>query len=249
MLKRLFLSSLFGLSLGSQAALVNLSNDQLTQAIGQGGADLNWTLSLNHEYATNMEINEISTGIGNDFEVYYKLDETACGLKKVLCRLAIAPNNHLDENGNKKWLVFKGVQGTVQIDKFSLDGTTITRMINNNNTRQQTALKISFEDKYPFKIRNLGFETLAVENAKEILPGDSEVSTTGKTYTEGYLNTDIYKTNEEITDYDVQTDSIPKNWFDSGAEKGFMGINVHGNLHINGNIKIFSYNCDGTGRC
>ena len=39
--------------------------------------------------------------------------------------------------------------------------------------------------------------------------------------------------------------------FDQGAEKGFMGLNMHGNMHISGDLKIFSYNCTGTGtsRC
>lgn len=39
--------------------------------------------------------------------------------------------------------------------------------------------------------------------------------------------------------------------FDLGAEKGFMGLNMHGNLHMSGNLKIFSYNCtgNGSGRC
>ena len=33
--------------------------------------------------------------------------------------------------------------------------------------------------------------------------------------------------------------------FDNGAEKGFMGLNMHGNLHMSGDLKIFSYNCSG----
>ena len=71
------------------------------------------------------------------------------------------------------------------------------------------------------KIRNLGFSSLAVESNAE----------------EGYLNKSTYTT------YD-NNKVVPA--FDQGAETGFMGVNVHGNLHMSGNLKIFSYNCSGT---
>lgn len=131
----------------------------------------------------------------------------------------------------------------MQIDEFKLDGTTIIRNLDTFEEREQTALQISFKDEYPLKIRNLGFETLAVENATENDKGET---------VEGYANINTYETYEAKTiDKDgniiVTPVDIPK--FDKGAEQGFMGLNIHGNLHMNGNIKIFSYNCDGSGRC
>ncbi|CAB1216200.1 hypothetical protein [Acinetobacter bouvetii] len=217
MLRKLMTSVLLLSSGFTQAGLSNLNNDDMQSVVGQGGADLNWTLSLNHKYANDMSLNAISTvdssGVTTAANYGY-----AC-TNNVLCRLAIAPNNHADSSGNKKWLVFKQIQGTLQIDKFSLDGSTIL----NKDSLPQTAMKLSFYDDKPLKIRNLGFSSLAVE--------------TDKTGEAGYLDATTYaKFNS--------TQDVPA--FDKGAETGFMGLNMHGNLHMSGNLKIFSYNCAGT---
>ncbi|NLZ86438.1 MAG: hypothetical protein GX912_05395, partial [Gammaproteobacteria bacterium] len=161
MSKLLTLCALICTSMLSQAGLEVLNQQELTETVGQGGADLNWTLSLNHIYATDLTKDTISRLDGNDnpLEVFYVLDPTTCGATKQFCRLAIAPNNHVDANGNKKWLVFKGIQGTIQIDKFSIDGTTII----NHRNEPQTAMKVSFYDDKPLKIRNLGFSTVSIE--------------------------------------------------------------------------------------
>src|SRR5690606_28648269 len=102
-------------------------------------------------------------------------------------------------------------------------------------------LQISFKDEFPLKIRNLGFNTMSIETG------------TGEDELEGYANINTYtnytgrKYNEDGTFTLKPNESIPQ--FDNGAEQGFMGLNIHGNLHMSGNIKIFSYNCDGSGRC
>lgn len=216
----------------THAALEQLNATELTDVSGQGGADLNWTLSLNHVYATDLSKESISRldATGNVLEAFYVLDPAACGVTKQFCRLAIAPNNHVDANNNKKWLVFKGLQGTLQIDKFSIDGTTII----NATDQPQTAMQITFYDNNPLKIRNLGFSTVSIE--------------TGENGTEGYENTPKYETyNQKVIDEngDITTTltSVPS--FDKDTEKGFLGLNMHGNLHMNGNLKIFSYNCSG----
>ena len=54
MLNRLFLTLSLGIALSSHANLVSMSTAQLNETTGQGGADLSWTLSLNHVYATDM---------------------------------------------------------------------------------------------------------------------------------------------------------------------------------------------------
>ncbi len=234
MSKLLTLCALLCTSMVSYAGLEVLDQQELTDTVGQGGADLSWTLSLNHVYATDLTKNAISRldGNGNPLEVFYVLDPTTCGATKQFCRLAIAPNNHIDANGNKKWLVFKGIQGTIQIDKFSIDGTTII----NHRNEPQTAMKISFNDDKPLKIRNLGFATLAIETG------------TGEGANEGYANSQTYnkftgRVYQADGTFTQQEQDIPL--FDKGAEKGFMGLNVHGNMHMNGNLKIFSYNCTG----
>ena len=226
MLKKMTLATLVGLSLSAHANLTSLNADEMTQTTGQGGADLSWTFSLNHQYATDLTLNNIS-GIENGKEVvYYKFDPKSCGANNLLCRLAISPNNHVDKNGNKKWLVFKDIQGTLQIDRFSLDGTTII----NARGEPQTAMKVTFYDDSPLKIRNLGFSTLSIE--------------TGTQSQEGFLNTEKYDTYvEKINGGTAVTKDVPK--FDRGQEKGFVGLNVHGNMHMSGNLKIFSYNCTG----
>lgn len=233
MLKTLLFGTLCFTTMLSHAGLEALDQAQMTDVVGQGGADLNWTLSLNHVYATDLSKNNISKldAAGNVIEAFYVLDPAACGSTKQFCRLAIAPNNHVDGDGNKKWLVFKGLQGTLQIDKFSVDGSTLI----NAAGKPQTALKISFYDDKPLKIRNLGFSTVAIE--------------IGANGVEGYANTPTYETyNQKIIDANGNITTTVNNVgsFDKGTEKGFLGVNMHGNLHMNGNLKIFSYNCSGT---
>lgn len=232
MLKTFLVGTLYFTSMISYAGLETLDSVQMMDVVGQGGADLNWTLSLNHIYATDLTKNNISRvdADGNVIEAFYILDPAACGTSRQFCRLAIAPNNHVDASGNKKWLVFKGIQGTLQIDKFSIDGMTLI----NSAGKPQTAMQISFYDDKPLKIRNLGFNTMSVE--------------TGNGSTEGYANINDYQTyTQKVIDADgnltTTQNAVPN--FDKGAEKGFLGLNIHGNLHMNGNLKIFSYNCSG----
>ncbi len=219
MLNKISIAMVLLLSGTVHAELMNLDNAQLLDVTGQGGVDLSWTLSLNHQYANDMSKKQISDltliNAGNPSGAYYQYDCVA----NVLCRFAFSPNNHVEKVGNidnKKWLVFKQIQGTIQIDKFSLDGSTII----NKDGNPQTAMNLTFYDNKPLKIRNLGFSSLAVESNAE----------------EGYLNKSTYTT------YD-NNKVVPA--FDQGAETGFMGVNVHGNLHMSGNLKIFSYNCSG----
>ncbi len=236
MLKQTYIVSLLMIAGASHAGLSNLNAEEMQQAVGQGGADLNWTLSLNHRYATDLSLTDISKHdsagkISQASDAYYSY---SC-VSDVQCRFAFSPNNHM-EGGNQKWLVFKQIQGTIQIDKFSLAGSTIT----NKDGNPQTAMKLSFYDDKPLKIRNLGFSNLSVE--------------TDTASVKGYLNDEKYSQYNTYT-IDEQgvktTNSVSVPTFDNGSEKGFMGVNMHGNLHMSGDLKIFSYNCSGasTARC
>lgn len=69
MLNRLFLTLSLGIALSSHANLVSMSTAQLNETTGQGGADLSWTLSLNHVYATDMSKEDIYNR-NNPLEVF-----------------------------------------------------------------------------------------------------------------------------------------------------------------------------------
>lgn len=205
------------------ANLIALDQQEMMQSVGQGAAELSWTLSLNHQYANDLNLQSISRfDNGVIKEAYY---DYMC-VDEISCRFALAANNHVDADGNKKWLVFKQFQGTLQIDKFMLEGVTIK----NQYDKPQTALKLSFEDAHPLKIRNLGFASLAVE--------------TGNATQEGFSNLTKYTT-FNVKDTNNNNVVVDVLGFDKGQEQGFMGLNIHGNMHMNGALKIFSFNCTG----
>ena len=98
-------------------------------------------------------------------------------------------------------------------------------------------MMLSFYDDKPLKIRNLGFATMAIETGSK-LEG------------EGYANSTVYEkynSKQILADGTIGSEvSLDVPLFDQGAEKGFMGLNIHGNMHMSGNVKIFSYNCTGS---
>lgn len=190
----------------ASAALDALDANQLSNIRGQGGADLSWSFSLNHNLPTNTT------------EVPY---EYSCnGASNEFCRLAFNVSNRKDASGNLYWLVFKKIQGTIAIDKFQLDGTTVM-----TSAGYKTAMKLTFLDGYPIQIRNFGFEALAIEK-------DSGTSDAQK----GYLKQTTYSSSHESV-------------FDRGLETGFTGLNMHGNLAMSGTMKFFSCNSTATSRC
>ncbi|MQW91421.1 hypothetical protein GFH30_09930 [Acinetobacter wanghuae] len=237
MINKSYFTGLFFLTGIAHATLTNLDSSQMQNTYGQGGADLSWTLSLNHRYANEMSLTDI-WGVNNqgDKEVYYGY---SCK-NDIQCRLAFSPNNHKDENENQKWLVFKKIQGTVQIDSFAIEGSTIVYA--DPALTPKTALNVRFSDANPIKIRNLGFETLSIETDEN--GGKTEKD---KGYMKLSKYEDTFKTFYKKTDGtyadDGQTLSIGT--FDKGREKGFMGVNMHGNLHMSGDLKIFGFNCTG----
>ena len=61
MMKKLCVTMLMSVSMLSQADLVDLDNTELVGVTGQGGADLSLTLSINHQYANDMSLNNLSS--------------------------------------------------------------------------------------------------------------------------------------------------------------------------------------------
>ncbi|MEC7119427.1 MAG: hypothetical protein VXW65_05960 [Pseudomonadota bacterium] len=191
----LWLSSLF-FSCSVFAALEPLENDVLQAVTGQGGADISLELRLNHDGNADFVC-------ANDALEY--------------CRIALAINNRNHDGtptgsptGRKQWLVFKGIQGTINIQEIKLDGTDLTY-----GSTVKPAIQLSYDPLKPILIRNFGYQSLAIET--------DTVANEGAGNVPGYLATGVYG----------------GTGFDAGREFGFTGLNMHGNLSLAGTIKIF----------
>ena len=229
MKKSILFSSLLVLFGTAHAELQTLDNQQLQQVEGQAGATINWTLSLN----------QTSPGV---------FDTTTCSDLR-FCRLGLSLNNRYDDGsyvsndgtihkkngdvttatGRKQWLVFKGLQGTIQIQNMDISGDDLKYTADNGTDEKiKAALKVSFKKEYPILIRNLGFSALSIETDTVANEGAGNVS--------GYFNADKYGA---TAGPDIKvTNSV----YDQGRETGFTGITMNGNLALQGNLKVFS--CD-----
>ena len=229
MKRSILFSSLLVLFGTAHAELQTLDNQQLQQVEGQAGATINWTLSLN----------QTSPGV---------FDTTTCSDLR-FCRFAVSSNNRYDDGsyvsndgtihkkngdvttatGRKQWLVFKGLQGTIQIQNMDISGDDLKYTADNGTDEKiKAALKVSFKKEYPILIRNLGFSALSIETDTVANEGAGNVS--------GYFNADKYGA---TAGPDIKvTNSV----YDQGRETGFTGITMNGNLALQGNLKVFS--CD-----
>ena len=240
MKKSILFSALLLVFGAAHAELQSLNNQQLQQVEGQASAaTIDWTLSLN----------QTSPGV---------FDTTTCSDLR-FCRFAVSLNNRYDDgsyvtrdpitnietihdkNGNvitatgrKQWIVFKGIQGSIQLQKVDIDGTDLLYSSDANMTgipdQIKAALQVSFKAANPIKIRNFGFNALSIET--------DTVANEGAGNVPGYLNADKYGatagTNIKVT----------TSVYDQGRETGFMGMMMNGNLALQGNLKVFS--CDGS---
>ena len=156
MKRSILFSSLLVLFGTAHAELQTLDNQQLQQVEGQAGATINWTLSLN----------QTSPGVS---------DTTTCSDLR-FCRFAVSSNNRYDDGsyvsndgtihkkngdvttatGRKQWLVFKGLQGTIQIQNMDISGDDLKYTADSTDEKIKAALKVSFKKEYPILIRNLG---------------------------------------------------------------------------------------------
>ena len=203
--------------LGSTVALANsemigLDDTELGGVSAQAGANLSLKLTLNHTSSAIFD-----TALCSDLR---------------FCRLGIALNNRYADGsqdtvnsttgvitpsptGKKQWLVFKGIQGTINIKEIMLDGADVTY-----GTTTQAAIRLGFTATKPIEIRNLGFNSLSVETDTVAAEGSGNVA--------GYL---------------TPATLYGGTGFDANKEKGFMGLNVNTNLSLAGSIKVFS--CSG----
>ena len=229
MKRSILFSSLLVLFGTAHAELQTLDNQQLQQVEGQAGATINWTLSLN----------QTSPGV---------FDTTTCSDLR-FCRLGLSLNNRYDDGsyvsndgtihkkngdvttatGRKQWLVFKGLQGTIQIQNMDISGDDLKYTADNGTDEKiKAALKVSFKKEYPILIRNLGFSALSIETDTVANEGAGNVS--------GYFNADKYGA---TAGPDIK---VTTSVYDQGRETGFTGITMNGNLALQGNLKVFS--CD-----
>ena len=195
----------------TQAEMQVLSEDELQLVDGQGGADISLEMRLNHD--TSAQI----TGCA-DYEY---------------CRFALNINNRSNALGMKQWLVFKQVQGTIIFQEIKLDATDLTAYIGKDvATVVKPAITLSFDATKPILIRNLGYQSLAIET--------DTVANEGVGNLPGYLAKG--SGGSGVTAYANGKYTNLANLFDLGRETGFMGLNMYGNLALAGTVKIFS--CD-----
>lgn len=223
----------------SHAALEALDNQELTEVTGQGGADISLQLRLNHDLSANPTADCQRTSSVLEY-----------------CRMALAINNRYADGsyrdsagvvrssagaiipnvGRKQWLVFKGIQGTINIQEIKLDGADLQYVNNLGNPVIKPAIQLSFDPLKPIQFRNVGYQSLSIET--------DTVANEGAGNLPGYLA----KGSGGAGATAFADGKYTAAGFDNGREVGFTGLNINGNLSVAGTLKIFS--CDaGHPRC
>ena len=236
------------------ADLEAMDNQALQTITGQAGADLSLKLSLNHSALSNTQLADGTKPIFECSNLAY-------------CHLAISPNKRFaqkDANGNwtvaasdptlsnpghKLWLVFKGIQGTMNIQKLGLDGVDLQYINKSGQSIIKPAIQLTMSADKPLQIRNLGFNALSIEQDNfasyydqngALIEGSSP---TPSDY--GYLKASLYTDKAQIVD-DIAPPSgsigSTADKYDTGKEVGFIGMKMNGNLALQGKVMMFS--CD-----
>ena len=230
-------------------AMQPLEDSELQAVEAQAGADLSLKLSLNHKFDGSKYV--FDNGVGG-----------VCADEK-FCRLAIAinkryvretsPNSNVwianSTSGNKLWMVMKGIQGTIHMQRLGIDGQERTYKNDANQDVNKSALQLSFDNTKPILIRNFGFNALAIErdNFSSTAADPSNVADYG------YLKYSVYQQNANP----AGTPAIPtgatavnvqNSLYDHGKETGFLGLRMNGDMVMQGKIQVFG--CDsGHSRC
>lgn len=220
---RRILGTLVLCSAFAHADLQPLDNEDLGNIGGQGGAELSWLLQLNHTPwvdATTSPTQDCSN--------------------LVYCRLAVAFNNRTVEadgvtprdnnTGRKLWLVFKGIQGTINVQHMKLEGSDITykQDITTNPDVTKAGARFTFDPQRPILLRNVGFQSLAIERDSEMNEGAGNVP--------GYLAAGSGGSGAGA----YASGKYTSPGFDFNRETGFTGLTMHGNLVLNGSVQMFS---------
>lgn len=260
-MKKIAISLLLFAANLSHAELQALDNETLQSIQGQGGADLSLKLSLNHNILSDADLLAGTTPTFN------------CDPARLeYCRLAISVNKRfvqqgsagaadpiwstaasdptIGNKGRKLWVVFKGLQGTVNIQKIGLDAVDLQYAPKTGaGTVTKPAIQLTFDGTKPIQIRNFGFNALSIEQdtgtvlsyydaSNNLIEG---TSTNPQDY--GFLKTGTYTAVAQSTGATGTT----ANNYDVGREKGFLGLQMNGNLAIDGKVQIFA--CSNHARC
>jgi len=239
MKKITLLTALLCCTTWSHAALEALDNQAMTDVTGQGGADISLQLRLNHDTNANfvcannrLEYCRIGLSINNRYaDGSYR--DSAGVVRTSAGAIKTADGGQV---GLKQWLVFKGVQGTINIQKIGLDGADLTYTSKALTPITKPAIQLSFDPLKPIQLRNVGFESLSIET--------DTVANEGAGNLPGYLAKGSGGTGATAFADGKYTAA----GFDNGKEVGFTGLKINGNLSVEGTLKIFS--CDaGHPRC
>ena len=228
-IKKILIANLILLTTVAKADLQSLDSEELQEVSGQGGADFSLVLRLNH---TLTDVYDTSLNVCSSFEY---------------CRLGVSLNNRNDDGsvtgsatGKKLWLVFKGIQGTINIQLIKFDGTDIPAYLGKDNTTvtNKTALQLGFDPSKPILIRNLGYQSLSLETDSVINEGAGNIP--------GYLAKGSGGSGIGAFFNGKYTNNTT-NKFDFDREVGFTGLNINGNISLSGTMKVFG--CTNHPRC
>lgn len=221
----------------SHAALEVLDNQAMTDVTGQGGADISLQLRLNHDTNANficannrLEYCRIGLSINNRYaDGSYR--DSAGVVRTSAGAIKTADGGQV---GLKQWLVFKGVQGTINIQKIGLDGADLTYTSKALTPITKPVIQLSFDPLKPIQFRNVGYQSLAIET--------DTVANEGAGNLPGYLGKGS-PTGSGGTGAGAFVDGkYTTAGFDNGREVGFTGLNINGNLALTGTLKVFG--CD-----
>lgn len=153
--------------------------------------------------------------------------DNICPSGQVACNIGIAFNNRYSSGNKKDWLVFKNVTGSISIPHIDLTGQLVN-VSSTGTANNRSALALRIEKTNPIVIKQLGFESLAVEtdSAAEVVAGGALNGSNVAGYRNNALAAPLGDTN---------------NVFDAGKFRGFVGLDITASLAVNGTFKI--YNC------
>ena len=245
----------------SKAELQALDNQTLQSIQGQGGADLSFKLSLNHNILSDTDLLAGTTPTFNCDSARLEYCRLAISVNKRFVQQGTAGANDpvwsmaasdpdINNKGRKLWVVFKGLQGTINIQKIGLDAIDLQYAAKTGgSTVTKPVMQFSFDGTKPIQIRNFGFNALSIEQDTGTVlsyydtSGNLIEGTTTNPQDYGFLKTGTYSAVPQSTGANGTT----ANNYDVGREKGFLGLQMNGNLAIDGKVQIFA--CSNHARC
>jgi len=218
------------------ADLIALDNQALQAVEGQAGADISLKITMNQRPDGSYDQNlcsdagycHFALGVNNRYVQYQAGDSDNLWSK---------PSS---DSGRKLWLVFKGTQGMLNIQRLGLDGVDLRYKDKNNMEILKPSIQLSVTAATPLQIRNFGFDAISIE--QDLFVSSANQSTSSNPADYGYLKSTRYSSS--TADFNTGKSSA----YDQGRETGFMGLRMNGNMALNSKVMVFG--CDAShGRC